>query len=158
MSDIVLQLLLPILSLQLEKAKIVRNDIRKEVANAIGNYCNCSFSTESIQDGIISCRSSPLYVTYRSDFRDTQGLDPLLILVYIEDWVSTSPTILIGPYMVDVDSTCSVRISSLADEECPPPEIRALEDEILITRNPNAISCIKKCGGRRGLASAVCED
>ena len=38
--------------------------------------------------------------------------------------------------MVDVDSTCSVRISSLADEECPPPEIRALEDEYLLHETP----------------------
>ena len=133
-------------------------DIQKETANAISNYCNCSFPANAIASGKLSCRNSPSYVTYRSTISLGQGLSAEELLTFIENWVSTSPTVVVGPYIVDIDSSCTIRFSSLTDPECPTPEIRTLEDEVLITRNPTAISCINKCGSRRGLVSLTCRD
>ena len=145
-------------SLQLGKANRVIMDIQKEVANAVSKSCNCTVPNESIATGKLSCQTSALYVTYRSMINGTQSHTAEEMLSFIEDWVYTSPPIMAGPWIVTVDPSCTVRISSFTDLECPPPEIRTLENEILITRNRNAISCIEKCGGRRGLASEVCKN
>ena len=144
--------------LQLEKVQAVTGDILKETTNAISKYCNCSFPAGSIASGKLSCRNSPSYVTYRSMIGYGHGHSIEEVLTFIENWVSTSPTIVAGPYIVDIDPSCTIRISSLTDPECPPPEIRTLEDEVLITRNPTAISCINKCGSRSGLVSLTCRD
>ena len=143
---------------QLEKVQAIIGDIQKETANAISNYCNCSFPAEFIASGKLSCRNSPLYVTYRSTISGGKGHSAEELLTFIENWVGTSPTIVAGPYIVDIDPSCTIRISSLTDPECPTPEIRTLEEEVLITRNPTAISCINKCGSRRGLVSTTCRD
>ena len=143
--------------LQLKKVQAIMGDIQNETANAISKYCNCSFPADSIASGKLSCRNSPSYVTYRSTISDGQGHSAEELLTFIENWLSTSPTIVAGPYIVDIGPSCTIRISSLTDPECPPPEIRTLEDEVLITRNPTAISCIHKCGSRMGLVNMTCQ-
>ena len=124
---------------QLEKVQAIMGDIQKETANAISNYCNCSFPAEFIASGKLSCRNSPLYVTYRSLVESGKG-HSAEVLNYIENWVSTSPTIVAGPYIVDIDPSCTIHISSLTDPECPTP-----------TQNPAAISWI--CGSHKGLVT-----
>ena len=72
-------------------------------------------SSPIIQEGVITCQTAPNIVTYRAR---VFGLQALSAVQCIQDWVSTSPTVQIEWYLVDINSNCTTLVVSFDDAEC----------------------------------------
>ena len=94
--------------------------IREEVAKAISDLCKCDYPADFIKTGQFSQRSSLTHITYRSTLVGTDAHTAGELLECLEKWVESSAALKIKLFVLDVDSTCPVRISSLKDPECAP--------------------------------------
>ena len=129
---------------QVEKA------VRAAVAKAVSDLCNCSFPAGFVRPGKLSCRSTLNQVTYRSVAIGTGNYSSIQIVGFIEQWVqSSSATILLGPFIMDVDPSCDVHLSSLLEPECS--ALHASQgNRTLITTDENVIACVNSCLQREG--------
>lgn len=133
--------------IQVEKA------IREAVAKAVSDLCNCSFPASFVRPGKLSCRSTFDQVIYRSIAIGTSNYSSSQIVGLIEQWVqSSSATILLGSFIMDVDPSCDVQLSSLLEPECSTPHIPQ-GNHTLITTDENVIACVNSCLQREGRSS-----
>lgn len=120
--------------------------IEAKVAHVIDLCYKGRLSTKNlIEYGQISCRNSPSQATYRGTVLagGSSGYNATQIVGCIEKWVKTSPALYIDDkLLVDVDSRCRVRVTSLTEPEC-----RANNPlhRIFATSNPRAIRCANVC-------------
>ena len=135
------------------KTRQVEKDIREAVANAVSNKCNCSFAQSSIRRGKLSCRSTVNQVVYRSTVIGTNNNNSSIIVEFIEEWVrSSTAAVLIDPFILDVDPSCNVHISSMLEPECSTPST-AIGNRTLITTDEETIQCVNSCLQKKGQTS-----
>ena len=135
------------------KTKQVEKDIREAVAKAVSNKCNCDFSPSFIRPGRLSCRSTINQVVYRSTVIGTNNNNSSMIVGFIEEWVqSSTPAIMVDSFILDVDPSCNVHISSLLEPECSSPNA-AIGNRTLITTDEETIQCVNSCLQKNGRKS-----
>ncbi len=79
----------------------------------VESHCGCGFSSMVITSPRFRCfPESDRAVTFRATLTDSRLLTP------IQDWIQTNGFITIQNVLIEVDKTCQVQISSLADTEC----------------------------------------
>ena len=94
--------------------------IRDGVREAIRQRCDCDFSTSDIVDGVFSCRNVTTEVTYRATLRGRIDTDRAgRLRSQVRRFVQRGPAITYDTFLLWVDSTCPVNLSSLTDPECP---------------------------------------
>ena len=82
-------------------------------AASVESDCGCVFSSMVITSPVFRCfPESSTAVTFRATLTDSRLLTP------IQDWIQTNGFITIQSVLNEVDKTCQVQISSLADTEC----------------------------------------
>ncbi len=82
-------------------------------AASVESQCGCGFSSMVITSPVFRCfPESSVAVTFRATLTDSRLLTP------IQDWIQTNGFITIQSVLNEVDKTCQVQISSLADTEC----------------------------------------
>ncbi len=82
-------------------------------AASVESQCGCGFSSMVITSPVFRCfPESSIAVTFRATLTDSRLLTP------IQDWIQTNGFITIQSVLNEVDKTCQVQISSLADTEC----------------------------------------
>lgn len=99
----------------------MENTIRKGIALAASTQSGSEISSNAFNTGRLSCRGPGNWLSYRSSIRNTATHTKTELLGFIEEWVGSlgsKPTIQLGLFYLNVNSLCSVRISSLTDPEC----------------------------------------
>ncbi len=87
--------------------------VRSMFAAEVESHCGCGFSSMVITSPRFRCfPESSTAVTFRATLTDSRLLTP------IQDWIQTNGFIPIQSVLIEVDKTCQVEISSLADTEC----------------------------------------
>ncbi len=82
-------------------------------AASVESDCGCGFSSMVITSPVFRCfPESSTAVTFRATLTDSRLLTP------IQDWIQTNGFIPIQSVLIEVDKSCQVQISSLADTEC----------------------------------------
>ena len=85
--------------------------------------CQCGFSRETFHNvditGAFQCfEKSPTTVTFRGEIGPALRANASQVISYMEQWVTTNPTIVIQNTRLRVDSSCNVKINSFNDPEC----------------------------------------
>lgn len=106
------------LILQVEKAKRFQLAVRQKIASVLSTFCACNFSLHLIDDGVFSCRTSHNFVVYRSKI---SGLFASDMVQYLSEWVEMNPTLQVDWLLLNIHSSCSVRIDSIDDPDCSIP-------------------------------------
>ena len=83
----------------------------------VEELCNCGFSRQSISDDAFQCFSADA-VTYRGTLHGTEQASSLQLAGFIEQWTAGEQVIPVQGVILTVDSSCSVIIESLHEEEC----------------------------------------
>ena len=83
----------------------------------VEELCNCGFSRQSITDDAFKCFSADA-VTYRGTLHGTEQASSLQRAGFIEQWTAGVQVIPVQGVFLTVDSSCSVIIESLREEEC----------------------------------------
>ncbi len=79
----------------------------------VESHCGCGFSSTVITAPLFRCfPGSDRAVTFRVTLTDSRLLTP------IQDWIQTNGFIPIQNVLIEVDKSCQVQISSLAETEC----------------------------------------
>ena len=83
------------------------------IATEVEAHCRCGFTTAIISAPLFRCfPQSTNAVTLRARLIDST------LLSAVQDWVQASGLIPVQSILIEVDRTCQVAISSLADMEC----------------------------------------
>ena len=95
------------------------SDITAAVESALKELSVCGIESEVVDKPTFKCYpDSPSYVTIRGHLIGTTTEDSASLLLSMREWVSTRPQIPVNSVLLRIDSTCSVSISSLTEEEC----------------------------------------
>ena len=94
--------------------RIMRGAIQKALLSK-GNY---SISLDKIRRGIFSCRSSVTKTTFRTTIMGTNSFSAVDLAGGVQKWVESGPAVTVQWYLVDVDKSCPVVISSMGEQEC----------------------------------------
>ena len=107
--------------LQLEKTSRIEDQLQSQLVLIIRERCpDCyTFSTHYLRPGHFLCHGNPTIATYCSTlvspFPTTNSTQ---LVGIIQNWVSTSPCLVLDGLMVRVVPSCSTLLPSLCDEEC----------------------------------------
>ena len=85
------------------------------------DLCQCGFSGKTFHDSTATFQcfdNSPTAVTFRGDIGSTMGAYSSQVISYMEQWVATSPTIVVQISSLRIDGNCNVKIDSFNDPEC----------------------------------------
>lgn len=97
-------------------------DLTQAISDHIIRHCDCNFTRDLLTNRAFECSaSSPHDVTYRAQLLGTADLSPEELLRIVERWVAGGPTLSIHLRLIDVDSSCAVRISSFREPSCGGP-------------------------------------
>ena len=94
--------------------RIMRGAIQEALLSK-GNY---SVSLDKIHRGIFSCRSSVTQTTFRTTITGTKSFSAVDLAEGVQTWVESGPAITVQWYLVDIDKSCPVEISSMGEQEC----------------------------------------
>ncbi len=79
----------------------------------VESHCGCGFSSMVMTAPLFRCfPGSDRAVTFRATLTDSR------LLIPIQAWIQTNGFIPIQNVLIEVDKSCPVEISSLADTEC----------------------------------------
>ena len=113
---------LSILFIQPDTESIIESYIQSLVTEVIKEGCHCDFQENFIGQAEILCDLlEPTQIVYRASITRYANYSADQLVGYIEDWVRTGPSVSIGLTVVEFDSNCPVRISSLSDPICELP-------------------------------------
>ena len=92
------------------------------LAISIDEICQCGFSQQSLHNvdttiGFQCFDESPTTVTFRGESGAALIANSTQLISYFEQWIATSPTIVVQRSRLNVDSNCDVAID-FSDPEC----------------------------------------
>ena len=97
--------------------------------------CHCGFTAGHIDSAVSGFRCSSSQhnqVVFRSKLHGTEDTNASTLMTYIRQWTSSDTSITVLNLILDIDSTCPVRISSLSDPECEFMEMRSFPTEAVV--------------------------
>ena len=104
--------------MQERKAAMMERIMRGAIQKALLTKGNYSISLDKIHRGIFSCRSSVTQTTFRTTIMGTKSLSAVDLVGRVQKWVESGPAITVQWYLVDIDKSCPVVISSMGEQEC----------------------------------------
>ena len=90
----------------------------------IEERCQCGFSTVNILEPRFYCFSNDA-VTYQAGVIGTGTASPNDIVTYVQEWITQGPVVTFD-VLIEVDSSCQVIVTSLANSECSNPNSASL--------------------------------
>ena len=92
------------------------------MVQAAERACGCGFMSSNILEERFVCFTpqSPHHVTYRARINRTSQATIGQLVIFIQQWVMTSQSILIQGVQLNIDRTCDSVISTFDDAECSP--------------------------------------
>ena len=89
------------------------------IINNIDPHCGCVLNEDHFTNRGFQCfSSSPQAVTYRAELHGTLQASVPELIVYLEEWISSEATISVQFLILSIDESCTVEVSSTAEEEC----------------------------------------
>ncbi|CAI8053582.1 hypothetical protein GBAR_LOCUS29303 [Geodia barretti] len=93
------------------------------VTRAVNELCQCDFSRDSFNEidvtaGFQCFEASPTAVTFRAEIMDIAKANTSQLIGYIEQWVTSRPTIVVLGSRLSIDSDCEIEIDSFSEPEC----------------------------------------
>ena len=91
------------------------------MVEATEERCHCGFTAghiDSTLSGFRCSHSQQNQVVFRSKLHGTKDTNASTLISYISQWTSSDISITVLNLILDIDSTCPVRISSLSDPKC----------------------------------------
>ena len=89
------------------------------IISNINQCCQCGLSRENITNGVFRCfPASPQAVTFRALLHGGPKVSSSELALCIEKWISNDVTIPVKSVLTNIDSSCTVVISSFDDREC----------------------------------------
>ena len=89
------------------------------IINNIDPRCGCVLNEDHFTNRGFQCfSSSPQAVTYRAELHGTLQASVPDLIVYLEEWISSEVTISVQFLILSIDESCTVEVSSTAEEEC----------------------------------------
>lgn len=96
----------------------IRSFIADKLATAIEDACSCGFNASHLQLPDLECDPTQnTHPTYRALVYANSQYSVEDIVIHVENWVASEPTITVGLVVVSVDSSCPVS-PSLNDDFC----------------------------------------
>ena len=81
--------------------------------------CNITKDNVAHEPFLVCSDASSHFVTYRSGVSATSDdVGSQMLVSYIEDWVSSGPTVHVRGTLMKIDNECSVSITSYVDDLC----------------------------------------
>ena len=104
------------------------------MVQAAEQACGCGFMSSNILEERFVCFTpqSPHHVTYRARINRTSQATIGQLVIFIQQWVMTSHSILIQGVQLNIDRTCDSVISTFDDAECSPTVIMSGDNVIAI--------------------------
>ena len=89
----------------------------------MNELCQCDFSRDSFNEidvtaGFQCFEASPTAVTFRAEIMDIAKANTSQLIGYIEQWVTSRPTIVVLGSRLSIDSNCEIEIDSFSEPEC----------------------------------------
>ena len=89
------------------------------IINNIDPRCGCVLNEDHFTNRGFQCfPSSPQAVTYHAELHGTLQVSVPELIVYLEEWISSEVTISVQFLILSIDKSCTVEVSSSAEEEC----------------------------------------
>ena len=89
------------------------------IINNIDPRCGCVLNEYHFTNRGFQCfPSSPQAVTYHVELHGTHQASVSELIVYLEEWISSEITISVQFLILSIDESCTVEVSSIAEEEC----------------------------------------
>ena len=89
------------------------------IINNLDPCCGCVLNEDHFTNRGFQCfPSSPQAVTYRAELHGTRQVSVSELIVYLEEWISSEVSIIVQFLILSIDESCTVEITSIAEEEC----------------------------------------
>ena len=79
---------------------------------------NLTLPQHNIGSGLFSCRSSLNQTSYRTTITGIEAIDAVKLVLHVQKWVESGPTVRVQWYIVDIDRSCPALVTSLGEPEC----------------------------------------
>ena len=99
----------------------MENQLKFELVRIIRERCpECSiFSQKYLRKGFFLCYNNPTHTIYRSTLVNPFSTkNSTEVVSIIQEWVSTTPSLILDDLLVRVNPSCPTGIPSLDDKEC----------------------------------------
>ena len=90
------------------------NALREALVNGIKTNCNCSITADYIGNGQLVCFEA---ITFRGQIFSTDTHDDTVLLSLLQEWVSTSPMVIVEGETLQVLGNCRVELEHLDSNE-----------------------------------------
>lgn len=101
------------------EATLKLDDITAQLTQGIHAICSCPFTTDKISQARFLCfANSPNQVTYRAKFIAMSQTEGNMVIQWIEEWVTSTPSVPIQGMQLSIDGACSVKLKTFNDGEC----------------------------------------
>ena len=87
-----------------------RERLESVISDALSERCNCLFSQDYIANGQVICSDGPSgnIVAFQGRLIGTQGADSVELLLHLQEWLLTEPTISWGGVSLQAVENCRV--------------------------------------------------
>ncbi len=95
------------------------DDITTTLVQGVIASCNCGLNSTFLLNAFLKCfTDSPQHVTYRATLLSSSDLSTSKVLVYIEKWIRSTPSVIIQNLNLILNSTCPTAIPDFDSLEC----------------------------------------
>ena len=95
--------------------KEIRGSIFKAIVEKGGN----PIAQDKIDKGFFSCCNSKIQTTYRTTITGLENVSAVSYLAgLVQQWVESGATMRVLWYVIKIDKSCPVLISSMDEDEC----------------------------------------
>lgn len=99
-------------------------EIIRTVTTELRQRCQCDFQSDLISNVRFICFPwSPNAVTFRALMAGSHQVAAPQLVIFMEQWITSSPFLIVQSMSLRVDGNCAVAIASLDEEECMPEGI-----------------------------------
>ena len=94
-----------------------RERLKLAISDALSERCSCSFSQSYIADEQFLCSngSSTDIVVFRGRLINTQDTDSMELLLHLQEWLLTDPTVALGGVSLQAAENCQVYHGSITN-------------------------------------------
>ena len=116
------------------------------IINNIGPRCGCVLNEDHFTNRGFQCfPSSPKAVTYRAELHGTLQASVPELIVYLEEWISSEVSVIVQFLILSIDESCTVEITSIAEEECRVRESTTGPIETTSSQSSSTIMTVVVC-------------
>ena len=96
------------------------SDITSGLTQGVEMICGCGFSNAFVSNPFLKCfnEDSPQHVTYRAVLRETNNATTVQLMAYIEQWTTSTQSLVVQGFSLGINTTCAVVILSIDSPEC----------------------------------------